>query len=269
MMKVIRYEDPSGKIHHAVERQDAGPLRVEGDPLHGFQVTGETAIIGKILAPVVPTMIWCIGKNYRRHADEVGMGVHEYPEVFAKGANAVQDPGQPIRFPERAKSSEIDYEGELVVVIGRACKDVTRQQALDYVAGYTCGDDVSARDWQLKTGGSQWCRGKSFDTFAPLGPCLVTRDSLADPGGLRIQTQVNGRIMQDASTRDMIHDVPAIIEFLSQSTTLLPGTVIFTGTPSGVGMAQNPPLWLKDGDVVSVIIDKIGTLTNRVCGANG
>lgn len=268
-MKVIRYEDPSGKIHHAVERQDAGPLRVEGDPLHGFQVTGETAIIGKILAPVVPTMIWCIGKNYRRHADEVRMGVDEYPEVFAKGANAVQDPGQPIRFPERAKSSEIDYEGELVVVIGRACKDVTRQQALDYVAGYTCGDDVSARDWQLKTGGSQWCRGKSFDTFAPLGPCLVTRDSLADPGGLRIQTQVNGRIMQDANTRDMIHDVPAIIEFLSQSTTLLPGTVIFTGTPSGVGMAQNPPLWLKDGDVVSVIIDKIGTLTNRVCGANG
>src|SRR5207253_1937086 len=127
-MKVIRYEDPYGKIHHAVEGQQAGPLRVEGDPLHGFQVTGETAIVGKILAPVVPTMIWCIGKNYRRHADEVGMGVDEYPGVFAKGANAVQDPGQPIRFPERAKSSEIDYEGELVVVIGKACKDVARER---------------------------------------------------------------------------------------------------------------------------------------------
>ena len=266
-MKVIRYEDPSGRIHHAVERQGAAPLRVEGGPLHGFQVTSETAIVGKILAPVVPTMIWCIGKNYRRHADEVGMGVEEYPEVFAKGANAVQDPGQPIRFPERAKSSEIDYEGELVVVIGKACKDVARERALGYVAGYTCGNDISARDWQLKTGGSQWCRGKSFDTFAPLGPCLLTRDSLADPAGLRIQTQVNGRIMQDATTRDMIHDVPALIEFLSQSTTLLPGTVIFTGTPSGVGMAQNPPLWLKDGDEVSVTIEKIGTLTNRVCGA--
>lgn len=268
-MKVIRYEDPAGKIRHAVERQDTGPLRVEGDPLRGFQLTGEAAIVGKILAPVVPTMIWCIGKNYRRHADEVGMGIDEYPEVFAKGANTVQDPGQPIRFPERAKSSEIDYEGELVVVIGRACKDVAREQALDYVAGYTCGNDVTARDWQLKIPGSQWCRGKSFDTFAPLGPCLVTRDSLADPDGLRIQTQVNGRTMQDANTRDMIHDVPALIEFLSQSTTLLPGTVIFTGTPSGVGMAQNPPLWLKDGDEVSVTIEKIGTLTNRVCGVHG
>ena len=160
-MKLIRYEDPSGRIHHAVERSDAGPLRVEGDPLQGFELTGETAVVGKVLAPVIPTMIWCIGKNYRRHADEVGMGIDEYPEVFAKGANTVQDPGQPIRFPERAKSSEIDYEGELVVVIGKACKDVTREQALDYVAGYTCGNDVSARDWQLKTPGSQWCRGKS------------------------------------------------------------------------------------------------------------
>jgi len=134
------------------------------------------------------------------------------------------------------------------------------------VAGYTCGNDVSARDWQLKMGGSQWCRGKSFDTFAPLGPCLATRDSIHDPGTLQIQTIVNGRVMQDANTRDMIHNVPALIEFLSQSTTLLPGTVIFTGTPNGVGMAQGPPLWLKDGDEVSVMIEKIGTLTNRVCG---
>ena len=193
------------------------------------------------------------------------MGVDAYPEVFAKGANTVQNPGQPIQIPTGAKSAEIDYEGELVVVIGRACKDAARERALNYVAAYTCGNDVSARDWQLRKGGTQWCRGKSFDTFVPLGPCLVTRDSIADPAGLRIQMHVNGRIMQDADTRDMIHDVPALIEFLSQSTTLIPGTVIFTGTPAGVGMAQNPPLWLKDGDEVSVTIENIGTLTNRVC----
>jgi 2-keto-4-pentenoate hydratase/2-oxohepta-3-ene-1,7-dioic acid hydratase in catechol pathway len=116
----------------------------------------------------------------------------------------------------------------------------------------------------LKKGGSQWCRGKSFDTFAPIGPCLVTPESIADSSGLRIQTTVNGRVMQDGNTRDMVRDVPALIEFLSQSTTLLPGTAIFTGTPHGVGMAQNPPLWLKDGDEVSITIDKIGTLTNIV-----
>jgi len=266
-MKVIRYEDSSGKIHYAAEQQGGKHLRVDGDPLNAFEVMREAAIVGKILAPVDPPMIWCVGKNYRRHADEVGMGIDEYPEIFAKGINSVQHPGQPIRIPERAKSSEIDYEGELVVVIGKACKDVARDQALHHVAGYTCGNDVSARDWQLRRGGTQWCRGKSFDTFAPLGPCLVTKDSIPDPSGLRIQTLVNGRVLQDANTRDMVHDVPALIEFLSQSTTLLPGTVIFTGTPSGVGMAQNPPLWLKDGDEVSVTIEKIGTLINRVCGA--
>lgn len=265
-MKIIRYEDPSGKILHAVQEQDAKFLRLDGDPLQGFEMTGEPAIVVRILAPVAPTMIWCVGKNYRRHADEVGMGIEEYPEVFAKGVNSVQDPNEPIRIPSRARSTEIDYEGELVVVIGKACKDVAREQALEYVAGYTCGNDVSARDWQLRRGGTQWCRGKSFDTFAPLGPCLVTPDSIPDPSQLQIQTLVNGRVLQDANTRDMIHDVPALIAFLSQSTTLVPGTVIFTGTPAGVGMAQNPPLWLNDGDEVSVTIEKIGTLTNRVCG---
>jgi len=123
---------------------------------------------------------------------------------------------------------------------------------------------VSARDWQLKKGGTQWCRGKSFDSFAPIGPCLVTPDEIPNPNALRIQTIVNGRTMQDGNTADMIRDVPALIEFLSQSTTLLPGTLIFTGTPHGVGMAQKPPLWLKPGDEVSVTIEKIGTLTNPV-----
>lgn len=267
-MKIIRYEDASGKIHYASEQGGGSYLRIEGDPFNEFQVTKEAAMVRKILAPVVPAMIWCIGQNYRRHADEVGMGVAEYPVVFAKGPNTVQDPGEPIHLPVSAKSTQVDYEGELVVVIGKKCKDVPRERALEYVAGYTCGNDVSARDWQLKMGGSQWCRGKSFDTFAPIGPCLVTPNSISNPRNLQIQTVVSGRVMQDANTRDMIHDVPALISFLSQSTTLLPGTLIFTGTPSGVGMAQDPPLWLKDGDEVSVTIEGIGTLTNRVRGGN-
>jgi|SRR5215471_14739604 len=266
-MRILRYEDPSGKIHYASQQQGDSYVRIEGDPYDGFQVTKEPAKVQRILAPVVPTMIWCIGQNYRRHADEVGMGVTEYPVVFAKGPNTAQHPGEPIRLPMSAKSSQVDYEGELVVVMGKRCKDVSRESALEYVAGYTCGNDVSARDWQLKMGGSQWCRGKSFDTFAPIGPCLVTPDSIGNPGKLHIETVLNGRTMQDANTRDMIHDVPALIAFLSQSTTLLPGTAIFTGTPSGVGMAQDPPLWLKDGDEISVRIEGIGTLTNRVCGA--
>jgi 2-keto-4-pentenoate hydratase/2-oxohepta-3-ene-1,7-dioic acid hydratase in catechol pathway len=263
-MKLIRYLDSSGTIQYAAEQAGGTQLRVEGDPFSNIRVTQELASVAKILAPISPVQIWCIGQNYRRHADEVGMSSGDFPVVFAKGANTVQDPGAPIAIPSKAGTGELDYEGELVVIIGRTCKDVSRDRALEYVAAYTCGNDVSARDWQLKKGGSQWCRGKSFDTFAPIGPCLVTPDSIADPSGLNIQTTVNGRVLQDGNTRDMVRDVPALIEFLSQSTTLLPGTAIFTGTPHGVGMAQNPPLWLKDGDEVSITIEKIGTLTNTV-----
>ena len=263
-MKLIRYLDHAGKIQYAAERPGGAQLRVDGDPFSGVRATSEPANVARILAPVVPVQIWCIGQNYRRHADEVGMSSGDYPVVFAKGSNTLQGPGAPIAIPTHAGTAELDYEGELVVIIGKACKDVARDRALDYVAGYTCGNDVSARDWQLKKGGTQWCRGKSFDTFAPIGPCLVTPDTIADPGGLSIQTTLNGRLVQDGNTRDMVRGVPALIEFLSQSTTLLPGTAIFTGTPHGVGMAQNPPLWLKDGDEVSITIEKIGTLTNTV-----
>jgi 2-keto-4-pentenoate hydratase/2-oxohepta-3-ene-1,7-dioic acid hydratase in catechol pathway len=129
-----------------------------------------------------------------------------------------------------------------------------------------CGNDVSARDWQIKKGGSQWCRGKSFDTFAPIGPCLVTKDEVGNPNELRIRTILNGATVQDANTNDMIFGVPAIVSFLSESTTMLPGTLIFTGTPQGVGMGRKPQLWLKDGDEVSIVIEKVGTLTNRVAG---
>lgn len=263
-MKIVRFRDASGRTVQAAQQPDGTCRRVEGNLADGFRMTGETVPPGKRLAPIEPSCIWCVGQNYRAHAAEAGFQVPEHPVIFAKGINAVQNPGEPIVLPAAGYSTEVDYECELVVVIGKACRNVTRSEALKYVAGYTCGNDVSARDWQLKWGGSQWSRGKSFDTFAPLGPCLVTSDELSDPSGLRIQTVLNGRVMQDANTGDMIFDVPTLIEFLSHSTTLLPGTLIFTGTPQGVGMAQNPPRWLRSGDEVSVIIERIGTLTNPV-----
>ena len=162
------------------------------------------------------------------------------------------------------KSDAVDYECELAVVIGKACKNVSKTDALNYVLGYTCANDVSARDWQKDYGGSQWCRGKTFATFAPLGPCLVTADEIPNPNALKIKTVLNGETMQDWNTNDMIFDVPTLIEFLSGSTELSPGTVILTGTPHGVGMARKPPVLLKHGDTCTIEIEKIGTLTNQV-----
>jgi 2-keto-4-pentenoate hydratase/2-oxohepta-3-ene-1,7-dioic acid hydratase in catechol pathway len=152
----------------------------------------------------------------------------------------------------------------LAVVIGNCCKNASRENALDYVLGYTCANDVSARDWQIKRGGSQWCRGKTFDTFAPLGPCLVLKDEIPNPAALKIRTILNGQVMQDWRCDDFIFDVPSIIAFLSGSTTLIPGTVILTGTPQGVGFARKPPVFLQPGDRVTIEIDKIGALTNPV-----
>jgi 2-keto-4-pentenoate hydratase/2-oxohepta-3-ene-1,7-dioic acid hydratase in catechol pathway len=162
-------------------------------------------------------------------------------------------------------SHQVDYECELAVVIGKPCKNVSRERALDYVLGYTCANDVSARDWQITFGGGQWCRGKFFDTFAPLGPRLVTPDEIPNPNNLKIATILNGERVQDWNTNDMIFDVATLIEFFSGSTTLVPGTVILTGTPHGVGMAAKPePRWLKPGDEVTIEIEKIGALTNPV-----
>jgi 2-keto-4-pentenoate hydratase/2-oxohepta-3-ene-1,7-dioic acid hydratase in catechol pathway len=206
----------------------------------------------------------CIGLNYRHHAVESGGKIPEYPVVFMKQTAAVQNPNDPIVLPRFLRSDEVDYECELAVVIGKKCKNVSRDRALDFVLGYTCNNDVSSRDWQFKWGGTQWCRSKTFDTFAPLGPCLVTTDEIPNPNALAIKLDINGEVFQDWNTNDMIFDVPRLIEFLSGSTTLLPGTVIITGTPHGVGFAQKPPRWLKPGDVCNVTIEKIGTLTNPV-----
>ena len=181
-----------------------------------------------------------------------------------KTSTAVQNPGDPIVLPRKVRSDAVDYECELAVVIGKECKNVAAENALDYVVGYTCGNDVSARDWQMKWGGGQWCRGKTFDTFAPLGPCLVTADEIPEPNSLQIKTVLNGETMQDWNTDDMIFDVPTLIEFLSGSVTLRPGTVILTGTPHGIGGARTPPVFLNAGDSVTIEIEKIGALTNPV-----
>jgi 2-keto-4-pentenoate hydratase/2-oxohepta-3-ene-1,7-dioic acid hydratase in catechol pathway len=263
-MKIIRYQNSSGEIFYGAQQPSGETLRIAGDIFSDFKVTGERAQIAKVLAPLIPSAILCIGLNYRRHAAESNSPIPEFPVLFMKGPGALQHPGDPILIPTHLRSDEVDHECELAVVIGRTCKNARRANALDYVLGYTCGNDVSARDWQRKRGGGQWCRGKSFDTFAPLGPCLATRDEIPNPNALRIRTLVNGETMQDWNTNDMIFDVPTLIEFLSGSTTLLPGTVILTGTPHGVGMAANPPRWLKPGDSVTIDIENIGSLTNPV-----
>lgn len=245
-------------------QQNGAAHKIIGDIYGSYRTTDEPADVHKLLSPIAPAVFFCIGLNYRQHAEETKAKIPELPILFVKGPNAVQNPGDPIELPTRLKSDEVDYECELAVVIGKSCKNVTRANALDYVLGYTCANDVSARDWQIKKGGSQWCRGKTFDTFAPLGPCLVTPDEIPNPNALRIKTILNGDVMQDSNTNDMIFDVPRVIEFLSGSTTLVPGTVILTGTPQGVGMARSPQRWLKPGDEVSIEIEKIGQLTNPV-----
>jgi 2-keto-4-pentenoate hydratase/2-oxohepta-3-ene-1,7-dioic acid hydratase in catechol pathway len=262
-MKIIRYSDSNGKTSYGAQ-QNGNTVRIEGDVFGDYKATSEIADVKKLLAPISPTSILCIGLNYRHHAAESGAKVPEVPVLFVKGINALQNPGDPILIPTKLKSDEVDYECELAVVIKKPCKNVSKEKALDYVLGYTCANDVSARDWQLKYGGSQWCRGKTFATFAPLGPCIATRDEIPNPNALAIKTILNGQVMQDWNTNDMIFDVPTLIEFLSGSTLLLPGTVILTGTPHGVGGARKPPVFLKHGDSVTIEIERIGSLTNPV-----
>lgn len=263
-MKIVRYQNHSGQIEFGAIDGSGKIFKLRGDLFDKPEMTNEVATVAKLLAPIQPTGILGIGLNYRKHAEESGAKVPEFPVLFVKGLNTVQNPDDPIEIPTFLKSEEVDYECELAVVIGKKCKNVSRNDALKYVLGYTCANDVSARDWQIKRGGSQWCRGKFFDTFAPLGPCLVTTDEIPNPNCLGIKTVLNGQAVQDWNTNDMIFDVPRIIEFLSGSTTLLPGTVILTGTPHGVGMGQKPQRWLKAGDVVTIEIEKIGQLTNPV-----
>jgi 2-keto-4-pentenoate hydratase/2-oxohepta-3-ene-1,7-dioic acid hydratase in catechol pathway len=177
-MKIIRYQDSKGNIGHGALQADGTALKLAGIFFDSPKPTTEKADVAKLLAPIQPAMITCIGLNYRRHAQETNARIPEFPVVFFKGLNTLQHPGGPILLPTHLKSNEVDYECELAIVIGKGGKNIPRAKALEHVLGYTCANDVSARDWQKGWGGSQWCRGKSFDTFCPLGPCLVTTDEL-------------------------------------------------------------------------------------------
>lgn len=209
--------------------------------------------------PLRPGKILCVGRNYAEHAKELGNAVPDAPLIFLKAPSAVIASGETITW-RGAVTQQVDWEGELAVVMGKRCKNVSEADAPRCIYGYTIANDVSARDLQDKE--PQWARAKSLDTFCPLGPVLVTRSDIPDPQALRVRTEVNGEVMQDGSTADMMHGVYALVSYVSQWFTLEPGDVILTGTPSGVGKGRKPPLFLKDGDVVSVTIDGIGTLRN-------
>jgi 2-keto-4-pentenoate hydratase/2-oxohepta-3-ene-1,7-dioic acid hydratase in catechol pathway len=263
-MRIVRVKDETGEIVHASEQADGTLLKLEGNPLFDMpHLTDQKVTVVKYLAPIEPAAILCIGLNYRKHAEEGGSPIPEWPVLFMKNPNAATGHGQPIRLPAVCRE-EVDYEAELAVIIGKTARNVSREDALDHVAGYCCANDVSARIWQLQLGGSQWNRGKSFDTFCPLGPVMVTADDIPNPNALAIRSELNGEEMQASNTADMIFDVPELIHFLSQDTTLLPGTVIITGTPSGIGWARDPKVTLKKGDAITVEIEKIGRLTNPV-----
>jgi 2-keto-4-pentenoate hydratase/2-oxohepta-3-ene-1,7-dioic acid hydratase in catechol pathway len=206
----------------------------------------------------------CIGRNYAAHAAESKSEVPKNPMLFIKASGTLNNPNDPISIPRL--STNIDFEGELVVVIGKDAKNVSRDRAMEYVFGYTIGNDVTARDWQQNKdlGGGPFARGKSFDGFCPLGPDIVTKDGIMDPNNLKLRTYLNGQLMQDDTTANMMFDIPALIESLSSTLTLKKGAVIMTGTPSGVGFARNPPVWLRAGDRIEVEIEKIGRLSNPV-----
>ncbi|MBE7540421.1 MAG: fumarylacetoacetate hydrolase family protein [Opitutaceae bacterium] len=263
-MRIIRHLTATGPAYAALQ-PDGSARAILGDPLTGkHQVTPSVVQQGKRLVPIAPVNIIGIGLNYRKHAEEGGKGVPARPMWFMKTISAVQNPGDPIVLPRTCPSEKVDYEGELAIVIGRSARNVSREAALDHVLGYTIANDVSARDWQFELGGGQFCHGKSFDTFCPLGPVLVTTDEVPNANALRLITRVNGEVRQDWTTADMVFDVASIVSFLSGSRTLPPGTVILTGTPHGVGFARKPPAWLKPGDTVEVEIEHLGTLSNPV-----
>lgn len=279
-MILTRFVDAHGQTQTGRDRGDGTAELLADAPLPDpATATGAVVEIGRRLAPVVPSNIYCVGLNYREHAEETGAALPAQPVIFMKPTSAVVDPGGEVVLPAAklpgVDGPEVDSEAELAVVMGtkagRLAKNVSEEEALDYVLGYTCANDISARRWQKQGGGGQWVRGKSFDTFCPLGPVLVTpgegEDEIADPQDLAIIGTLAGNVMQSSRTGDMLFSVRELIAFLSRDTTLLPGTVILTGTPPGVGFARTPPVFLSPGDEVTAEVEKIGRLVNPVVGA--
>ncbi|MFN3168484.1 MAG: fumarylacetoacetate hydrolase family protein [Phycisphaeraceae bacterium] len=272
-MRIVRFEDENAQVHYGKDLGDGKAERLDADPLAVFpalpKLTGQVVPIARRLSPVSPSNILCIGMNYKAHVAEMGGAIPPRPVLFMKPTSSVQHPGGPIALPQcEHDGPETDQEAELAVVIGKAARDVSVDEALDYVLGYTCANDVSARWWQKHGSGGQFVRGKGFDTFCPLGPVLVTHgsgeDEIDDPQNLRVRGLLDDACLQDGHTSDMIFSVAELIAFLSQDTTLLPGTVILTGTPPGVGWAREPKKLLRPGMRAVVEIETIGRLENPV-----
>ena len=259
-MRIVRFSIDGGKTLYGKDLGDGSAEVIHTSPLREPpRTTGQTTRIGQRKAPVEPVNLFCIGKNYLEHAKEGGDDTApERPIIFMKPTSALNHPDSPIRLPDCSPRPEVDFEGELAVVNGKAGRDIPLHKALEHVLGYTVGHDVSARWWQKEGGGGQWIRGKGFDSFCPLGPWIETD---LDPqhfiDGVRLQTHLNGEVVQDGSTADMIFDIPALIAHVSSVMTLLPGDVILTGTPEGVGP-------MEVGDEVEISIAGLGSLTNKV-----
>lgn len=250
-------------------RTSTHAFKINGDIFSQYEITDEQIPITQLLSPLDKSHIntvRMIGMNYKKHANEINLPIPKYPCLFYKPKTTINGPDDDIVIPKVAQIEEIklDYEAELVVIIGKPGKDIKEADALDYVLGYTAGNDVSQRTWQIQRGGSQFSTGKMFDTWAPIGPTIVSPSVIKDPNDLNIYSKINGEIRQNSSTVDMIFNVKHLISFLSQGTTLLPGDLIFTGTPQGVGNGFNPPKWLRNGDVVEIGIEEIGTIINKV-----
>jgi 2-keto-4-pentenoate hydratase/2-oxohepta-3-ene-1,7-dioic acid hydratase in catechol pathway len=261
-MKFIRFISKYDKSELGVLQNDGSIEIIRGDLLGEYEKTGETCHTEEIqqyLPPVAPPNIFALGLNYRAHAIETNAEIPKAPLIFIKATTSLTAHQNTIRLPKPAPN-EVDYEAELVIVIGKTARNIKPKEAAAYIFGYTCGNDVSARDCQKRID-KQWARAKSFDTFAPVGPVIETE---LDPGNLNIRSILNGQVMQDSTTADLIFSVPEIVSYFSQNFTLLPGTLIFTGTPPGVGAARTPPRFLQPGDTIEVEVEEIGKLVNTV-----
>ncbi len=260
-MRVLRCLDEKGALRQAAELPDGRLVALEGDLFSSPQVTDETIRETKRLFPLVPKSILGIGANYLKESETERP--NPYPTVFFKCHNALQNPGDPVELPRIAIVAEqAKYEGELAVVLGKSGKNIPENEAMDYVYGYTIANDMSAGDWQRERVGHQWCKGKGFDTFLPLGPVLVTKDEIPDPKALRIVTRISGTVEQDESVSRMCFSVEELIAFLSAGHTVNAGDIILTGTPAGA----RP---IGPGETVEITIDPIGTLTNPVIAEAG
>ena len=267
-MRIITFER-NGSVQHGIRKGDTVQLCPDAKSAvdlanNGAPQSGVTVALSelKLLPPVPrPGKIICIGLNYRAHAIEGGNAIPDYPAVFMRGGTSIMASGADLIYPEC--SDKLDYEAELAVIIGKTATAVSAADALNYVAGYSCFNDGSVRDYQRKS--TQWTMGKNFDETGGFGPELVTADELpAGASGLRLVARLNGDIMQDSNTVEMIFDVATLIATLSEGMTLEPGDVIATGTPSGVGYARTPPVFMKPGDVIEIEIENVGVLTNTV-----